>query len=503
MRSKPRLQRDLFSAQGLLMAELKEGTIYRFLLDHGHLLFPDRVFDSFYSPKMGRPAVSPSILMKCLILKQYERLSDEQTVQRATWDGRWAAVNDTQIGRQPFAKSTLQLFRAKCILDKEVRSFLERTVEFAEAKGLKFSREIRVALDTTPIVGAAAVRDTYDLLADAIRVGLRWLKRLNPQARKTWLSSGRCAERLGGRKARYLGKSLKGAVRIDWDNADERDLLLEALLDDLTSLLALLRRERKRIGPDKKKGRKLDELLAVFEEVAGQDVEPKKGGGVRIRKGTAPDRKPSVHDPQMRHGRKSSAGKFTGYKAAVAVDVETGLVTEAFAMKANQPDGDSAVDLVEGSQRTTGRKVREAFGDTAFGTAPVRKALEQRQVRVTAKAPPASHRKEFSKDHFQVDPDGQWVRCPAGHVVRRRARRTQQQQPQKRPQSIHFEFPLRLCRGCRDRPRCTDAVKRGRPRRGSAATSPTGAKESCLPTSLPPSTGGGVGNPARQALRWP
>ncbi len=58
-----------------------------------------------------------------------------------------------------------------------------------------------------------------------------------------------------------------------------------------------------------------------------QDVEEKPGGGFQVKSGTAKDRVLSVHDPEMRHGRKSASKRFNGHKAAVAVEMESQLIT--------------------------------------------------------------------------------------------------------------------------------------------------------------------------------
>ena len=47
----------------------------------------------------------------------------------------------------------------------------------------------------------------------------------------------------------------------------------------------------------------------------------------QLKDGVSRDRIPSVHDPEMRHGRKSSSKRFDGHKAAVVVDTDSQLVT--------------------------------------------------------------------------------------------------------------------------------------------------------------------------------
>ena len=96
-------------------------------------------------------------------------MSDAETKARADFDIRWKVALGIEIEERPFAKSTLQVFRAQLILHDKVRGVFERSLRLAREKGyLKRGRGMRVALDTTYILGRGAVKDTYNLLADGI-----------------------------------------------------------------------------------------------------------------------------------------------------------------------------------------------------------------------------------------------------------------------------------------------------------------------------------------------
>ena len=71
-----------------------------------------------------------------------------------------------EVEDRPFAKSTLQVFRAQLILHDRVREVFESSLRFARESGYLKRRSMKVALDTTNILGRGAVRDTYNLLAD-------------------------------------------------------------------------------------------------------------------------------------------------------------------------------------------------------------------------------------------------------------------------------------------------------------------------------------------------
>ena len=67
----------------------------------------------------------------------------------------------------------------------------------------------------------------------------------------------------------------------------------------------------------------------------------------------------SVHDPEMRHGRKSARKRFDGHKAAVAVDTDSQLITAVAVLAGNAPDDEQALALVEQSEQATGGAVEE------------------------------------------------------------------------------------------------------------------------------------------------
>ena len=80
-----------------------------------------------------------------------------------------------EIEDRPFAKSTLQVFRAQLILHDKVREVFESSLRLARESGYLKKRGMRVALDTTNILGRGTVKDTFNLLADGVVKLLRAL----------------------------------------------------------------------------------------------------------------------------------------------------------------------------------------------------------------------------------------------------------------------------------------------------------------------------------------
>ena len=99
-------------------------------------------------------------------------------------------------------------------------------------------------------------------------------------------------------------------------------------------------------------------LLAL---VAGQDVEPGDDDGTwRIAQRVAPDRVISTVDPESRHMHKSVSEYRDGYKAHIAVEPETGLITATALTPANAGDGPTGVALARrrGTRPASPRRFR-------------------------------------------------------------------------------------------------------------------------------------------------
>ena len=168
-------QLGMFEADHLYLSHVGEDTFYGFLARHRGKLFRDEDFAEFYSPDWGRPSVPPSLLATALLLQTHDRVSDEEAKARADYDLRWKVALGVEVDARPFAKSTLQLFRAQLVLKEKMQAVFQRSLEYALESGYLKRRKLRAALDTTYILGRGAVKDTCNLLADSMRQLLRAL----------------------------------------------------------------------------------------------------------------------------------------------------------------------------------------------------------------------------------------------------------------------------------------------------------------------------------------
>ena len=153
-------QLGFLEADHLYLDYVGRGSFYGFLASLRGQLFRDEDFAELYCPGNGRDSVPPSLVATALLLQAYDKVSDLEAKQRADFDIRWKVALGIEVEARPFAKSTLQLFRAQLILHDRVRAVFQRSLQFARQTGCLKGRRMKVAVDTTYILGRGAVKDT-------------------------------------------------------------------------------------------------------------------------------------------------------------------------------------------------------------------------------------------------------------------------------------------------------------------------------------------------------
>jgi hypothetical protein len=420
-----------------------ESSFYAFLAQHRGELFRDDAFAALYTPTTGRPSVPPSLLATALVLQVYDGVSDAEARDRATYDLRWKIALGIELETRPFAKSTLQEFRAQLIVHEAQAAIFQESLALAKRQG-KFPRDrkITLALDTTTILGRGAVKDTYNLLADGIVQVLRVLAQ----------QAGNTVAAVAAREGldRYVtAASLKGDAAIDWNDQAARQRFLGAIVADADRLLEVVRTTRSRLNPESPEDRALAAAAGVLSRILQQDIE-RADEGPTLRQGVARDRLVAVHDPEMRHGRKSARKRFDGHKADVAVDTETQLITAVAVLPGNAPDHDQALALVEASEAATGTAVAETLGDCAYGDGATRQAFADAGRTLIATVPALTNQGRYPKSDFAFDLETMTCTCPAGQTSDdfRRAQRG----------GGTFRFAASVCAACPLQAQC----RRGR-----------------------------------------
>ena len=459
-------QRGLWEADQLYLDLVGKDTFYGLLASLRGQLFRDADFAELYCLDNGRVSVPPSLLATALLLQTHDKVSDAEAKARADFNIRWKVALGIEIEDRPFAKSTLQVFRAQLILHDKVREVFEQSLRLAREAGyLRGKRGMRVAMDTTYILGRGAVKDTYNLLADGI------VKLMRAHSAVEGVPVRRWAEGHGYK--RYVGSSVKGEAAIDWFNRRARRRLLGQIVADADRLLELARQAQHALDADSSERQAIVDSAELLGQLLLQDV--KRGGdgdgagddanadadadgGVSLKEGVSKDRMVSVHDPQMRHGHKSKRKRFDGHKAAVVVDTESQLITAVDVLPGNAADNLGALELVEQSEASADVAVAEAMGDTAYGDGGTRQAFADAGRKLVARVPGRPNRKCFPKEHFVIDLAQGSCTCPAGQITRTivpAGKRTDSAGTVHRLQA--FRFDGAVCQGCLLRSRCFTA----------------------------------------------
>ena len=315
-------QTDLLDTAKRLCDEVVEpASIYAFLHRERDRLFPDEMFEDLFATR-GRRSVPPSIVACVMVLQRLEGCSDREAVDRLTFDLRWryaAGVDDSYRG---FVHTVLVDMRARLRDSGDPDRIFRITTELAASAGLLGVRRV---LDSAPLYDAVATQDTVTLIRGAIRGLLRACP------------SGLEAE-LRALLQRDDDYSSLGKPVCDWDDPEARAALIDELVNDALDVLEALE------GRDLSPG--IAKAAALLATVAGQDVDHEADGVFRIARRTAKDRVISVVDPGARHGHKTSARGFDGYKGHIAIDPDSEIITAAAVGPANAGDGDMLAALV-------------------------------------------------------------------------------------------------------------------------------------------------------------
>ncbi len=445
MLGKRSAQWGLFEADTLYADFVGKRNFYGYLASQRDELFHDEDFAGLYQ-KIGRPSVPPSLMATALVLQAYDGVSDDEAKQRADYDLRWKVALGVELEVRPFAKSTLQEFRAQLIVHDQTRAIFQRSLEVAKHRGTwkkghapAERQHMKLALDTTNILGRGAVKDTYNLLADGIVQVLRVLAKLGPFELLDVAQELSCT--------RYVqGSSLKGQADVDWTTPQARQRFLAEIVADAEGVLGVVRGTRADLVADSAEDKELVKTAEVLARILGQDIE-RDDTGPRLKQGVASDRLISVHDPEMRHGRKSSSHRFNGHKAQIAVDTDSQLITAVDVLAGNAPDAEQALEVVEASEAATGCQVEEVLGDCAYGAGSTRAEFVAKGRTILAKVPDIKNQEFFAKTAFQIDLEAGTCTCPNQQVSR-------ELRPAKGGGGT-FVFAVGTCAACPLRAQCT------------------------------------------------
>jgi IS5 family transposase len=384
---------ELLDAAALCRHLVPAGSVHAFLADHRGQLFPDQLFTDLFPSGRGRPSVPADVVATVMVLQALEGLSDREAAGQLAQHIGWKVACGVALTDPGFHPTVLTLWRARLRASDRPERIFDAVRQVVAATGMLKGRARR-ALDSTLLDDAVATQDTVTQLVAAIRR----VRRLVPVA-ATVPVRGHDYDRDPGKPA------------CAWDDPAARDRLVSALVSDALAVLTAVEGEEL-AGQLAAEQAEAVGLLAL---VAGQDVEPGEQDGTwRIARKVAPDRVISVVDPQARHMHKSVASYRDGYKAHLAVEPETGLITAAALTPANAADGPTGVALLAGEPAGL-----EVLADSAYGGGETRAALTAAGHTQTIKPIPLRPAVPggFTKDDFVIDLTAGQVTCPAGQSV--------------------------------------------------------------------------------------
>ena len=405
-------------------------SIYGVLHRQCFALFPDEMFADLFTD-VGRRSVPPMIVAVVMVLQRIEGCSDREAVDRFAFDNRWKyAAGGLDFDYPGFVHTVLVDMRARLAASQRPDRIFEVTLEAARAAGLVGRKRV---LDSTPLYDAVATMDTVTL----VRSGIRGVFKAAAADLEAELRS------VIGRDDDYAAA---GKPVCDYDDAVARKVLVDALAKDAMALLGALH-GRELDGPLSQAGK----LLATL---VGQDLDQGADGVFTIARRVAKDRVISTVDPQARHGHKTAAHGYDGYKAHVAIDPDSEVITAVTVTAGNTGDAASAGDLLAqdiptpdvaggdsrtdqaGSEpdgdttnrqqaadtddETESREVEAplaVYGDAAYGAGVLLEKLEAAGADIMTKVqPPVAPGGRFPKDHFTIDLGAGTATCPA-HVT--------------------------------------------------------------------------------------
>jgi hypothetical protein len=453
-------QASIFDGDRVYLNHVGRNTFYAFLAREGHDLFKDEDFAGLYDQRLGRPSVPPSLLCVALVLQYYDGCSDQEASDRGAYDQRWKVALGAEEMERPFAKSTLQLFRAQLLVHEKARALFEASLELARRKGqLRRDGRVRLALDTTNILGRGAVMDTYNLISEGIRLMVMALARAKGQKPDEYASN----HGLG----RHFGSSIKGESQVDWDDEGARSVFLAGLVADARLAVDLAGQVCQGLEKDSAAVRRIEAVSQMLAAILLQDVEVERGEGetaerVKIKHNPSGQRICSVSDPEMRHGRKSASKRFDGHKVGIGVDVESQLIAGVDVLEGSAADDEGSLELAQASAAALDAKPDEveALADCAYGDGQNRERFREAGIELKAKVPaPGGSKEYFKKTDFVIDLEAMTCTCPGGQTTD--VLRGMGQDSGQARQS--FVFAGKVCGACPLRERCFKATQaRGR-----------------------------------------
>ena len=421
------------AAEQAVMKAVRRAKLFVFLRQRRHELFDEEfqaeLAGAYADSPKGQPPVPPAQLALATIVQGYTGVSDDEVIEATVMDRRWQLVLDCMdADAPPFAKGTLVGFRKRLIEHNLDRRLIERTVALAARTGGFGARALRAALDSSPLWGAGRVEDTINLMGHALRKALGVIAAVQGWGQ----AAGTAVVAAQAGVPQLAASSLKAALDLDWDDPATAGQALGQVLGFLDRVEAFV--------AGLAGGQAAAAAVGAARQVRDQDVDL-DGPMPSLRRGVAKDRRISVEDAQMRHGRKSRSALFDGYKRHVLRDLDTGLIPAVGITPANVPEA-SVTPGITADLDAAGLTLAELHIDRAYlASALVRDRSPD--LAIFCKAWRVRNTGgRYAKTDFTLDFAAGQLTCPAGVTMAFEPGKT-----------VHF--PKHTCAACPLRARCT------------------------------------------------
>jgi hypothetical protein len=397
---------DLFrSSEQYCRGRLSATSLYQLLHEQGPTVFADESFADLFLTT-GRRSVAPQIVATVMILQRFEGLSDREAVERFEFDVRWKYASGVDLDYPSFVHTVLVDMRARLRNSEHPNRIFEATLQMAKAAGLVGRKRV---LDSTALYDAVATQDTVTLIRGSIRALLR-------------LVDAELVAELRGVLKRDDDYAGPGKPVCDWDDEVAREALVDALARDAFAVLLVL--DKRELTAE------VAQAAALIATVVGQDLEEREDGVFAIARRVAPGRVISVVDPDARHGHKTAARGFDGYKGHIALDPDSEIITATEVTAGNAGDASAAETLLadlllsgapDNIPQPASDESLEVYGDASYGTGDILETLQEAGIEPNVKVqPPVALEGRFSQGAFTIDLDANTVTCPAGQLVQLR-----------------------------------------------------------------------------------
>ena len=376
---------------GFVDGRVKDDSIWAVLHRECDGLFPDELFADLFT-STGRRSVPPRIVAVVMVLQRWFGLSDREAVEAFEFDARWKyACGGLDFDYPGFVHTVLVDMRARLGRSVRPRRIFEVSLHAARQAGVVSANRV---LDSTLLYDAVATQDTVTMIRSAIRQLLA-------------AADAALEAELRGVLGPDDNYGSGGKAVCDWDDRVAREQLVAELAADGFACLGVL--DRRDLNTEVAQ---TAELLAT---VLGQDLEADEDGRFRIARKVAKDRVISTVDRDARHGHKTQARGFDGYKSHVAVDPDSAIITDTTVTPGNAGDASVATELIGDLVNDAGECAdAKVFGDSAYGTGQFQQHLDDNDIKSRCRTQPPSPLPGglFAKDRFNVDLDDDTVTCP-------------------------------------------------------------------------------------------